>query len=51
MARNFDLNCVRTYPIKVDAYIGVTRYGKSIGMTLDDAYIKSGIRKEHNQDT
>jgi len=45
MVRGFDLNCCRTYPKKVDAYIGVTRYGKSIGMTLEDAYIKSGIRK------
>ena len=45
MSKKFDLNCTRTYPIKVDAYIGVTRYGKSIGMTLQDAYIKSGIRK------
>jgi len=45
MSKKFDLNCTRKYPIKVDAYIGVTRYGKSIGMTLQDAYIKSGIRK------
>ena len=45
MSKKFDLNCTRTYPITVDAYIGVTRYGKSIGMTLQDAYIKSGIRK------
>lgn len=45
MSKKFDLNCTRKYPIKVDAYIGVTRYGKSIGMTLQAAYIKSGIRK------
>src|SRR5665647_529696 len=45
MSKKFDLNCTRKYPITVDAYIGVTRYGKSIGMTLQDAYIKSGIRK------
>ena len=45
MSKKFDLNCTRTYPITVGAYIGVTRYGKSIGMTLQDAYIKSGIRK------
>ena len=45
MSRGFDLNCMRQYPRKVTSYIGVTRYGESIGMTLEDAYIKSGIRK------
>jgi hypothetical protein len=51
MSANFDLNLMRQYPTKVNAYIGVTRYGESIGITLEDAYIKSGIRKEHKQDT